>query len=151
MSNQQLLNKSFLEEKINLKINLEEMLTEVNYIDRISGISLYYNGLGSYYQQKNSKSILKASASHYFHPVTPPYSNGYDFLMPISEEYQKFYAIEPTTPPQSPVELSHEIPKTSETLQRTSVIMKVENSQVKPVRDVEPAEDIVCKWINCYR
>lgn len=130
------------------------MLTEVNYIDRLNGISLYYNGLNSYYQQqvcKNSSISAGAAGSSCYYPITPPYTNGYDYLMPISEDYQKFYA--PESPPQSPTNQCNEKPKSPETTtQRTSVIMKVENSQVKPIKDLDNvAEEIVCKWINCYR
>ena len=81
--------------------------------------------------------------------TTPPYTNNYEYLMPKSIATDNLHNFAPITPPLSPSsEKLPQIPTDADTSRRNSVIMKVENSQIKPI---EQTEEFVCKWENCYR
>ena len=116
------------------------MLIDPNeYIHRVNGIPLYYNGLTP---------IPYHPAFISFHPTPaaspPPYKN-YGFLM------SKF-----TSPQNTPLTLTPPIsPVPEPQLRRGSVIMKVENCQIFPTNEVTESPIIsvehCCKWQNCYK
>ncbi len=118
------------------------MLTELNlnYIDRINGVPLYYHGLNSYHQINSPISPLSAGTNSFFgsyYPIPHGFTNSYDILMQGL-----------ITPPLSP---PSDKPTQDESTQRSSVIFKVENSQVSPAKIEQNREEFICKWIGCFR
>lgn len=111
------------------------MFDSTEYIHRVNGIPLYYNGLRTPYLHHSGILLYD---NHLLSPdSSPPYSN-YDFLM------SKIASPLTLTPPLSP---TSEIPL--DTTKRESVIMRVENRQVIPA--TEDIIEHVCRWENCYR
>lgn len=116
------------------------MLTEVtfNYIDRINGVPLYYNGLNSYHHISASHSPFSAGTfTGSYYPISQSFTNNYDILMQGL-----------ITPPLSPPSDKTTVPENN---QRTSVIMKVENSQIRPAKIEDNSEEFICKWVGCFR
>lgn len=110
--------------------SIAKMLFEPkDYVRRVNGVPLYYNGLTT---------TLYPSAHFEYQPQSPspPYTN-YDVLMSKLPARTSPLML---TPPISPLP--------EQQTRRDSVIMKVENCQVIPATD---SEQHVCRWENCYR
>lgn len=103
-------------------------LNAVNYINRLDGAPLFYS------------SSFQGPFNYY-----PTSVKNQKLSSPI---HQNYYTL---TPPLSPNYQSHQTQVLPKNFGRSSVIMKVENHQIKP-NDNSPSDDHeVCKWANCYR
>lgn len=116
------------------------MLIDTNeYVHRVNGIPLYYNGLTPFlHQAATSLYDYRALSTP---NASPPYAN-YDFLMSKIASQNSPLTL---TPPISP------LPFKEQQSRRSSVIMKVENCQIVPAIDVEQTEEHICRWQHCYR
>lgn len=117
------------------------MLIDTNeYVHRVNGIPLYYNGLGSLVHHA-VPSLYDCYALST--PNTSPLHTSYDFLMSKIASQN----LPPTlTPPISPQ------PMKDQQSRRSSVIMKVENCQIVPASEFEQqTTEHVCRWKHCYR
>lgn len=116
------------------------MLIHTNeYIHRVNGIPLYYNGLAPF--------LHHPSATYFDYHVlstpnaSPPYTN-YDPLMSKAASQNSLPLT--LTPPISPLPLSEGQTR------RESVIMKVKNCQIFPAKDANHDQHI-CRWEHCFR
>lgn len=98
------------------------------YLHRVNGIPLFY--------------------TQYYQPfATPPYSHDSS----MTSKIVRTESISPITltPPLSPNNLNLHTTISGDQLCRNSVIMKVENFQIKPANEI--SVDHVCRWENCYK
>ena len=105
-------------------------LNEVNYINRLDGVPLFYS----------SRSQGPYNSFEYF----PTSAKKLRLSSPINQD--NFIL----TPPLSPNYQNHQTQTSPQYFRRSSVIMKVENQIIRPI-DKSPADHEVCKWVNCYR
>lgn len=111
--------------------NAKMLFEPKDYVHRVNGVPLYYNGLTT---------TLYPSAHFEYQPQSPspPYTS-YDVLMSKLPARTSPLML---TPPISPLP--------EQQSRRDSVIMKVENCQVIPAAGGN-SEQHVCRWENCYR
>lgn len=103
------------------------MLTQNYYYNSRMGLPIYYLP-GNYY--------------------SPPYTTDYPTYLPEDKKNVINYPQYPTPP------LSEDYSQIDNQQQRTSVIMKVEDTKIFEIKanEISPLEDkIICKWKNCYR
>lgn len=123
------------------------MKIDVNeYIHRVNGIPLYYNGVAFVdYHRPPIPTLYDAFHTQTTPDASPPYAS-YEFLMSKIAPHHSPLTL---TPPISPLP---EPPA-----RRGSVIMKVENCQVIHATTLRSSEsqvvkiENVCRWENCYR
>lgn len=121
------------------------MKIDVNeYIHRVNGIPLYYNGVAFVdYHRPPAPTLYDAFHTQSTPDASPPYAS-YDFLMSKIAPHHTQLTL---TPPVSPI--------TTEPARRGSVIMKVENCQVIRTSESSDSQPVsvenVCRWNNCYR
>ena len=114
------------------------MLINTNeYIHRVNGIPLYYNGLAPFIHTVTHYEYHALSTPN----ASPPYTS-YDFLMSKAASQNPLPLT--LTPPISPVPLA------DEQTRRESVIMKVENCQIIPAKESIDDQHI-CRWEECFR
>lgn len=124
----------------------------VEYIHRVNGTPLYYNGLTPFldYHRYHPVPNLFVDLQGHSLPETspeasPPYTQNDVLMSKITPQNSPLTL----TPPISP------LPVIEQQTRRGSVIMKVENCQIIPAQEGNESQLIniehVCRWVGCYR
>lgn len=132
-----------------LKKIVKSLIMDSNeYLHRVNGVPLYYNGLTPFLHHQASPFYEYQTLSP--PNASPPYTQ-YDFLMSKITSRNSPLTL---TPPNSPLPAGLVV--NDQQSRRSSVIMKVENCKIVPAIEVNGDQQLhVCHWNgnteNCYR